>query len=161
MRKANRVTTMLAAVLCVPAIGLAAADSFAGADSGGPTPNKGHQPFVISGNVSGTLAPGSPSNPISLTLRNPNNQPIAVASLTVTVTGTSAGPACGTSNFGVAQYQGAYPLMIDAGQTVSLTQLGVAIADLPHVRLIDLPSNQDACERVTVYLSYTGTGEGR
>lgn len=160
MRKANRARTLLTAALCVPAVGLAACDPFAGHPVV-PPPDKGHQSFVISGNLSGALAPGSPSNPLDLTLRNPNNQELDVVSLTVTVTGTSAGKACDASNFGVAQYQGTYPLAIGARRTVSLTQLGVATAALPHVRMIDRPSNQDACKHVTVYLSYAGTGGGR
>jgi hypothetical protein len=161
MRKANRARTLLVAALGVAAIGVAASGPFAGADPGGPPVNSGHQPFVISGDLSGALAPGSPSSPLDLTMTNPNNQQIAVAGLTVTVLGTSAGSSCDASNFGVVQYGGAYPLQLGARQTVSLTQLGVTATALPHVRMIDKPSNQDGCKHVTVHLSYTGTGQGK
>lgn len=164
MRKANRGRTLLLAALCVPAVAAAAYTPFWYATAGSasaPTANPGHQPFSISGDVSGALAPGSPSSPLNLVLRNPNNQPLSIGSLTVTVAGTSAGPACDASNFGVAQYRGAYPLSLGAGQTVSLTQLGVTASALPHVSMIDLPSNQDACRHVTIYLSYTGSGTGK
>lgn len=159
MRKANRARTWLVAALCLPAIGAAACYPFG--HSAPPPPDKGHQSFVISGNLTGALAPGSPSGPLDLTLRNPNNQALSVASLTVTVTGTSAGTRCAASNFGVTQYQGTYPVQVAARQTKSLTQLGVPAAKLPRVRMIDLPSNQDGCKHVTVYLSYTGTGGGK
>jgi hypothetical protein len=161
MRKAIRATVLLSAALFVAAVGVAA-----GAPSGSGGPDRppvdpGHQPFVISGNLSGTLAPGRPPSPLDLTLSNPNNQQLSVTMLTVTVVGTSAGSGCDASNFGVAQYRGSYPLSLGARQTTSLTRLGVATAALPTVRMIDLSSNQDNCKQVTVYLSYAGTGAGR
>lgn len=119
-----------------------------------------HQPFVITGDLTGALAPGSPSRALDLTLTNPNKQAIAIGSLTVTVVGTSAGKACGAGNFDVRQFSGQYPVNVAGHQSASLTQLGVAKADLPHVRMIDKKSNQDTCKGVTVVLSYQGTGEG-
>jgi hypothetical protein len=83
------------------------------------------KPFSISGNLPGTLAPGTAPQPLNLTLRNPNNQKLTISNLTVTVSRTSAGTACAPSNFAVAQYSGPYPLTLAAGQTASLSQLGV------------------------------------
>lgn len=158
MGKVNRARALLVAALCAPVIATAACVPF-----GHPvlvSTSPGHQSFTISGNLTGLLAPGLPPNPLNLVLRNPNKQPLSVASLKVYVTGTSAGRACGAANFGVAQYRGLYPLHVGARQTVSLRQLGVPTALLPHVSLIDLKSNQDACKHVTVYLSYAGSGSG-
>lgn len=148
MRTANRALMLLMAALCV-----AACDPVGSGN--------GHQSFVISGSLSPGLAPGRAADPLDLTLRNPNNQQLAIGDLTVTVQGTSAGRACDAGNFGVTQYRGGYPLVLGARQTASLTQLGVPAAALPHVGMIDRPSNQDGCKHVTVYLTYTGVGAGR
>jgi hypothetical protein len=116
--------------------------------------------FTISGSLRGTLAPGAPPLPLDLTLANPNNQKLTISNLTVTVGGTSAGAACGPTNFTVTQYSGKFPLNMAARQTASLSQLGAAASALPTVGMRDLPTNQDACKGVTVDLVYSGTGQG-
>jgi hypothetical protein len=116
--------------------------------------------FTISGNVTGALAPGVAPQPLNLTLTNPSNQKLAISSLTVTVSGTSAGAACGPANFVVTQYRGGYPLNLAGRQTASLSQLGVAVSAFPTVGMLDLPTNQDACKGVTVNLVYSGSGQG-
>jgi len=160
MRRARRGKVVLVA-LCALAGGLIAGGTAMAAAGGQPAANPGHQPFVISGDLAGKLAPGSPSLPLNLTLRNTNNQAIAISALTVAVTGSSAGKPCDATNFSVTQYSGKYPLTIGANQTASLTQLGVAATALPRVGMIDKPVNQDACRNVTVSLAYTGTGTGQ
>lgn len=157
MRRARRAKVILVAL----AGGLIAGGTATAAAGGQQGPNPGHDPFVISGDLAGKLAPGSPSLPLNLTLRNTNNQAIAVSVLTIAVSGTSAGAACDATNFSVAQYAGKYPLTIGANQTASLTQLGVAATALPRVGMIDKPVNQNACRNVTVSLTYTGTGTGQ
>src|SRR5207253_6673015 len=42
------------------------------------------KPFTISGNLSGLLAPGV-TRALDLTLTNPNNKPVSITNLTVTV----------------------------------------------------------------------------
>ena len=158
MRRASLRNVILVASCVLITGGLVTTAVAAG---GRQSANPGHQPFVISGDLAGKLAPGSPSLPLNLTLRNPNNQAIAISVLTVAVTGSSAGAACNAANFGVTQYPGKYPLTIGANPTVSLTQLGVAAAALPRVGMVDRPVNQDACRNVTVSLAYTGTGTGQ
>jgi hypothetical protein len=116
--------------------------------------------FTISGNLVGNLAPGVPARPLNLTVTNPDNQRLAIANLTVAVSGTSAGAACGPENFVVTQYRGGYPLNLGARQTASLSQLGAATSALPTVGMRDLPANQDACKGVTVHLGYSGSGQG-
>ena len=158
MRRASRRNIILVASCVLITSGLVTTAMAAG---GQQSANPGHQPFVISGDLAGKLAPGSPSLPLNLTLRNPNNQAIAISALTVAVTGSTVGTACDATNFGVTQYTGKYPLTIGANQTASLTQLGAAATALPRVGMIDRPVNQDACRNVTVSLAYTGTGTGQ
>lgn len=161
MRKAILARTLLVAAVCLPAVGVAACQPLDAPAAPRLGVGNGHQPFVISGNLTGSLAPGSSAGQLNLSLSNPNNQAISIGNLTVSVVGTSAGKACDATNFGVVQYSGAYPLNLGALQTITLTQLGVATKALPQVRMIDLPSNQDGCKHVTVNLSYAGTGEGK
>ncbi|HJP79773.1 MAG TPA: hypothetical protein VJ914_36210 [Pseudonocardiaceae bacterium] len=116
--------------------------------------------FTISGNATGALAPGVPPQPLNLTLANPNNQKLAISNLTVTVSRTSAGTACGPANFVVTQYRGSYPLNLAGRQTASLAQLGIASSAFPTVGMLDLPTNQDACQGATVNLVYSGSGQG-
>ena len=158
MRSASRGTVILAALCALAGGGTVAVTTAA---SGQQPVNPGHQPFSISGDLAGKLAPGSPPLPLNLVLRNTNNQAIAISVLTVAVTGSSAGAACDATNFRTTQYTGRYPLTIGANQTASLTQLGVATTALPQVGMVDRPVNQDRCRNVTVSLAYTGTGQGQ
>jgi hypothetical protein len=157
MRTRKGAGTAMLALLAVLGIGLAggAAGSAAKADSALGTP-KG-KTFTISGNLTGTLAPGVLARPLNLTLTNPNHQRLSITNLTVTVGGAGV---CGPTNFAVTQYRGSYPLNLAADQTATLTQLGVPTSALPTVGMRDLPTNQDACKGVTVKLGYAGTGGG-
>ncbi|MDX6274827.1 MAG: hypothetical protein QOJ92_2037 [Frankiales bacterium] len=119
------------------------------------------KPFSIAGSPSGTLSPGAPGAPINLTLTNPNNQNMNVTNLTVVVNGTSAGGDCSASNFAVQQYSGSYPLALAKNQTTSLLGKGIPQAQWPSVRMINFPTvNQDLCQNVHIYLSFTGAGQG-
>jgi hypothetical protein len=118
------------------------------------------KPFAITGDLPARLAPGVAPVPLDLVLQNPNNQSLAITNLTVTVAGTSAGAACDSSNFTVVQFTGPYPVTVAAGQTASLSQLGVPSAYWPRVGMLDLPRNQDACKGVSITLSYSGAGQG-
>jgi hypothetical protein len=120
--------------------------------------------FSISGNVSGLLAPGV-SRPLNLTLTNPNNQPLAISNLTVTVksvTKAAHAPvgACTTSDYAVVQYSGPYPLSVPANGSATLTSLGVASSKWPQVKMLDAAYNQDGCKGATVTLAYSGSGSG-
>jgi hypothetical protein len=120
--------------------------------------------FTISGNVSGLLAPGV-SQPLNLTLVNPNNQTLSITNLTVTVqsvakkAGAPAGP-CSTADYAVTQYSGPYPLSVPANGSASLSGLQVAQAKWPQVRMLDSATNQDGCKGASVTLSYSGAGQG-
>jgi hypothetical protein len=121
------------------------------------------KPFTISaGAPASGLAPGVAATPLDLTITNPRNKRLPVTNLSVVVTGTSAGAACGPDNFSVTQYSGPYPLYVPARATaVPLSMLGVAPNHLPRLAMVDKPTvNQDECKGVTVTLSFSGSARG-
>jgi hypothetical protein len=112
-------------------------------------------PFSMSGNLAQTLYPGTRA-PLNLSLTNPNSVDLKVTSLTVTV-GSTNKPGCAAStNFTVDQFSGTYPLTIHPG-TTSLSSLVADSTKWPQVKMLDLPSSQDACQTATVSLSYAGS----
>ncbi len=122
------------------------------------------KPFTIATGAPLTgLAPGAAPRPMDLVLANPNNQPLSVTNLSVVVTGTSAGAACGADNFRVVQYRGPYPLAVPANaRGATLGSLGVPAAQQPQLAMVDKPTvNQDACKGVTVTLAFSGSAQGR
>jgi hypothetical protein len=116
------------------------------------------QNFGLSGSADRLLAPGV-SGFIDVSITNPNNQPLNVTGITVSVTATSK-PTCTTSNFAVTQFSGTYPIVVPANSTRTLSQLGIAQAQRPKVSMIDLPVNQDICKNTGITLGFTGTGNG-
>lgn len=114
--------------------------------------------FQIAGTLDRSLAPAV-TGYLNLALTNPNNQPLAITNLTVSLTGTSRS-GCSTGNFAVGQFSGSYPLTVPANATRTLSQLGVAQSMWPTVTMQDLPVNQDACKSTSLTLSYVGTGQG-
>lgn len=127
-------------------------------------PKNNRQPFAISGNASSLFYPGSPAQPLNLTINNPNGFDLKVTSITVSVqagTTNSGGnpvPACtGTTNLVVTrQFSGT--VVVPAHSTKSLTDLGASSGQFPLLQMPDLPVNQDACQGVTFHMSYSGTG---
>ena len=117
-----------------------------------------NQTFGISGNLAGTLTPGR-RIPLDLSLTNSQGFDIKVASVAVTVEESTNRPGCsGTQNFKVTQIPARrYPISLAAGQTRTLTQLGVADADRPQVEMVNRPWSQDACKNATITLSYGGS----
>ena len=115
--------------------------------------------FSISGNPTygALLYPGAAAVPLNLVFTNSHPAPITVQSVTVSVTGTSAG-GCGAANFSVSQQLRATPT-VPAGATASLQQLGVDQSDWPQLRMLDA-GNQDVCRNASVNLTYAGTATG-
>jgi hypothetical protein len=123
------------------------------------TVSVGHgQNFGLAGSADRPLAPGV-GGFIDVAITNPNNQPLNVTNLTVSVTGTSK-PGCATSNYSVTQFSGSYPITVPANSTRTLSQLGIAQAQRPQVTMVDLPVNQDICKSTGITLGFTGTGTG-
>ncbi|MBR7744151.1 hypothetical protein KC207_12725 [Phycicoccus sp. BSK3Z-2] len=119
--------------------------------------NQSAKAFSLAATVSGALGPGIAPRPVELAVTNPNNQPLPVTNLGVTVTGTSD-PRCGASEFTVRQYAGSYPVTVPARtEGTRLTTLGVPPSALPTVAMLNRAGNQDACKGVTVSLALTGS----
>ena len=108
---------------------------------------------------SASLAPGL-KRPLNLSLTNPENWDIKVTNLVVSIEEATSKAGCsGTQNFKVTQVPATrYPITLPAGQTRTLTQLGVADADKPQVEMLNRPWNQDVCKGASIILDYSGNG---
>lgn len=115
--------------------------------------------FPISGTPDRALAPGSAPAAIDLALTNPFGSPMTVTGLGVDVTGTDKA-GCTVDSYAVDAYDGPLPLVVPAGSTRTLSSLGVPRAQWPAVRMLNLPTNQDACKGAVVQLAYSGAGNG-
>jgi hypothetical protein len=118
--------------------------------------------FGISGNASGLFYPGAAAQPLDLVLTNPFNFDIKITGITVTVQAATTkngnpNPNCnGTQNLNVARpFNGTVTLAKNA--TKSFSQLGTPASQYPLVQMPDLPVNQDACQKSTFNMSYSGT----
>lgn len=123
-----------------------------------PTTAPGGASFTVFGKLRGALAPGV-ALPIDLHLVNGNPFELAIDNLTVAVTSTSR-VTCRADNFAVVQFHGRYPVRVGPDGRTSLSALRVPAGSWPQLRMLNLPTNQDACKGVTVNLRYSGTGTG-
>ncbi|HET7823385.1 MAG TPA: hypothetical protein VFL10_17825 [Ornithinibacter sp.] len=162
LRRAALALGLLALLLVVALVGrlpgIGAEAEPQGKDATGTASSKA---FSLTGTADGALRPGGAARPIDLVVTNPDNQPLHIGNLGVTVTGTSR-PGCAATEFTVRQYAGSYPLTVAPhAEGVHLTSLGVPVAALPAVAMVDGARNQDACKGVTVHLAYTGSATKR
>ncbi len=88
---------------------------------------------------------------IPIRITNPNDDPITVTSLTVSVTGNDA---CGSANFETRP--SSVPFVVPGNATDFLVPQPMR----PHVRLANLATNQDGCKRQTVELHFDGSANG-
>jgi hypothetical protein len=114
-------------------------------------------PFRISGKAKG-LQPGMP-RPLDLTLTNGSPLKVSLTGLRVNATSVSAPRStrqlpCTLADFAMQQFTGAYPLVLPASSTRTLSSLGVPTAKQPQVMLIDRRRNQDGCQGAKVTLTY-------
>jgi len=121
--------------------------------------------FVLSGNVPGTLSPGTSAG-LDLQINNPNSKALSLTNLSVAVAGVTRSAdavaknlACTPADFAVTQYTGPYPLSVPAG-TSSLSGLRLAASVWPRVGMLDTSANQDGCKGATLQLTYSGSGQG-
>jgi hypothetical protein len=113
--------------------------------------------FSISGNAVGLLYPGAPAQTIALKLTNPSSALIFVTDVRVTVASNSSNSGCDpATNVAVTQsdVSATHPIWIPAGASVTLPTQGVSA---PKIRMLNLPTNQDACKNATFSLSYNGS----
>lgn len=113
--------------------------------------------FTISGNLDTTLYPGG-SGALDLTLTNVTSGELTVGEITVAVASVDTQPQrqCLIADFVVTQLDQALQFTLPANATRTLTQLGVAPADLPRVAMTNTPVNQDGCKNSTVNLAFAG-----
>lgn len=112
--------------------------------------------FTVSGGFPGLLSPGV-SGPLAVTVSNPNGEAIQVTSLTVTIEPGSSKPGCdGPANLQVrpSNVSVANPLTVPAHGSVTLPDGGVSA---PVVEMLNLSTNQDACQGATFSFSYGGS----
>jgi hypothetical protein len=109
--------------------------------------------------------PGT-SQPLNLSITNPNSQPMQITNLTVAIqavikaaTAPAAAP-CSPADYAITQFSGNYPLTIAAGQTVSLSTLVPNSSLWPKLVMVNTTSNQDGCKGSSVSLSLSGAGQG-
>jgi hypothetical protein len=113
-------------------------------------------PFAVSGDLAAVLAPGL-SGELTLTISNPNDEPIFVTALTVGVEAGSTSPGCdGPANLQVVQSNASYvnPLAVPAHGSATVPAGGVSA---PQVLMRNLATNQDACKGATFSFSYGGS----
>jgi len=113
--------------------------------------------FSISADTSAEAAlfPGAPPQAIPIALTNPNDTPIFVTSVTVTV--LSSPPGCdAASNIRLVQsnVSEAAPVEIQARGSRRLPAQGHTA---PTIQLVDLPVNQDACQNAKFPLRFIGS----
>jgi large repetitive protein len=113
---------------------------------------------VADGDADGLLYPGGPTRTIALTLHNPNNFPVTINYINVTVKSSPTG--CdASSNLVIAQSNvgnGTNPVTVTVPANSNLT-LPSGSATRPTIRMLN-NGNQDACKNGTFTLSYLATG---
>ncbi|MDQ0663249.1 hypothetical protein QFZ35_001747 [Arthrobacter ulcerisalmonis] len=121
--------------------------------------------FALSGNVPGTLSPGTSAG-LDLQISNPLNKSLSLTNLSVAIAGVNRSVdavarnlACTPADFTVTQYSGPYPLAVPTG-TSSLSGLNVAPNAWPRVAMLDTSANQDGCKGASLQLTYSGSGQG-
>jgi hypothetical protein len=119
--------------------------------------------FGIAGKPAGLLSPGV-SQPLDLSLTNPNKKPLTIDNVSVSITGVTRAPGavlpCTANDYAVTQLVGPYPLTLSANGTQTLTQLGVPSSSLPRVAMLNRNTSQDGCKGATLSLGYSGSGRG-
>lgn len=113
-------------------------------------------PFTVEGSAPSALYPGAAPRAVPVKLINPNHAPIFVTSLTVALQSSALPTGCGASNFQIVQpnISSATAVEVPAEGSVTLPAQGVSS---PTIQMLETHVNQSACERATVWLSYTGS----
>jgi len=123
--------------------------------------------FAISGPSFSDIAPGV-TLPLDIAIANPNNQPLNVTNLTVTVqsvtkaAGVDPSLSCTAADYVLTQYSGTYPLAVNAGAPAAkLSVLDPVATHLPTIGMNNSSTaDQDGCRGATVVLGFTGAGQG-
>jgi hypothetical protein len=114
--------------------------------------------FTIAGDVTLKLFPGR-SQPVNLSIANPNPTAITIAANAITVTVVTAQAGCANSSFAVT-HGPAVSVTVPGNSTRSLSALGIATANWPVITMIDTHINQNACQGAPLTITYTGSATG-
>ena len=115
----------------------------------------------VSGSPALALRPGTSAG-IDVTLTNPGALPVRVATVNLAVTAVRAPAAgsatpCTVADFTVSAYQGP-AVLVPAGATRTLSQLGVAARDWPTLTMSNTSRNQDGCKGAALTLAFSASG---
>ena len=115
--------------------------------------------FRLAGSVPSPLAPGQ-SRPIDVAITNPYSFGLKVTALSVSVADFESNPGCRPlRNFAAKQIAAAsLPLLVPAGQTRTLEQLGVHNRSKPQLAMLETNTLQDVCKGAQVKLQYSAVG---
>jgi hypothetical protein len=118
--------------------------------------------FSISGDVAEPFFPGGSAS-LDLEISNPLETDLSVSELVVEVDAVDAPNAtddlpCTVDDFAVEQLSLQDEVVVAAGTTAALTELGVPAEDLPRVLMLDTESNQDGCKGASLALAYSAVG---
>jgi hypothetical protein len=114
------------------------------------------KPFTVTGNAAGGLAPGV-SQPLLVTIHNPNTVPITVTALGVEVRAATGNAGCdGPTNVVVTQSDISPTNTVSVPAGGQLTLPGGTV-HAPQVLMKDLPTNQDACKNASFTFNYSGS----
>jgi hypothetical protein len=116
---------------------------------------------VVDGNADGLLYPDGPTRTLALTLHNPNNFPVTITLITVSVSASPSGCA--------ADVNGSNPNIVltqsnidgSGTQTITVpanTNLLLPAANRPTIRLRDTGLDQEPCKTKSFTLSYLAKG---
>jgi hypothetical protein len=113
-------------------------------------------PFTVTGDASGQLYPGGAARSIPAKIFNPNNVPITVTSMTVSVQRSSLPSGCVAASFKVTQstMSSSRTVQVPANSSVTLSAQGVSA---PSIALVDTHTNQDTCQNAQLTLVYSGS----
>jgi large repetitive protein len=112
--------------------------------------------FSIEGKLAGTLAPGV-SQPLALTVTNPNTKPIVITGLQVTVAPGSTKAGCdGPTNLQVTQSNASSSNTFTVPAKGGKATVPSGSVSAPQVLMKNLPTNQDACKGATFTFNYSG-----
>jgi len=146
----------LTAVLAAAGVAtqLSAADGEAVASC---SPGDVRPPFEICGDLAGPLTPGT-SQPIEVRIANHTRHRLRITRMTVSLKLAPADRSAGCTvaeGFRVTGLRAEqYPIVVPPRSTRSLRALG--IRPLPHVRMLNLASSQDACKTVKLRMDFRG-----
>lgn len=119
--------------------------------------------FQIEGDATNVLTPGTESS-LDLLLINTSSSDLTITELTVDVRSIDAPHAdtdhpCSAADFEVRQLSSIDVLdLLPANSERTLKSLGLSVAALPAIVMLNHAVNQDGCQQATLALTYTGVG---